>query len=412
MPATLLATSETHIKPHTRSIMTPAPEENMIRQAWHSLEEALHLREPVPPPVPPKDEKWLIKTVNLALPQDEPDPSFWDKIVQRIAALHSHTEEEEEQDAVSISVPAEAALRQLGVQADDSEIQAKKDYFERMAVRCKEKFDQDRELPIQGTLTSLDNDEIPSSSDSSQHRHHHQLHHYFRALHHHFHPHHEAAQDGVQGRQNSHMIPKVDPKEMKAAHSIIYHSGKESVDDNDEEDRKLFGPWWGCHSKRSKDEKQLLSRQESEWEIINLPTSKKEKRKSLGEQNGSSTLDTLTTTGNKTNWWKQKPFDSKGLMTLPAKNEQTHDRKATTKRHQAIAAAAAYEAVKEYQARKVRQGKKVTHGEMKAILAGIAMAEAIKILESRHGDDDNDEDRNETVAEAGSVALKLFELLR
>ncbi|KAF9349368.1 hypothetical protein BGX26_012309 [Mortierella sp. AD094] len=394
--------------------MTPAPDESMIRQAWHSLEEALHLREPVPPPVPPKDEKWLIKTVNLALPQDEPDPSFWDKIVQRITALHSHTEEEEEQDAVSISVPAEAALRQLGVQADDGEIQAKKDYFERMAARCKEKFDQDRELPIQGTLTSLDNDEILGSDNSSQHhhhQHHHHLHHYLHVLHRHIHPHHETAQLDVQDKQNSHMMPKVDPKEMKAAHSIIYHSGKESMDDNDEEDRKLFGSWWGCHAKRSKDEKQLLSRQESEWEIIDLPTSKKEKRKSHGEQNGASTSDTLATTGNKMNWWKQKSLDAKGL-TLPTKNEQAHDRKAATKRHQAIAAAAAYEAVKEYQARKVRQGKKVTHGEMKAILAGIAMAEAIKILESRHGDDDNDEERNETVAEAGSSALKLFELLR
>jgi hypothetical protein len=71
-------------------------------------------------------------------------------------------------------------------------------------------------------------------------------------------------------------------------------------------------------------------------------------------------------------------------------------------------AIAAYEAVKEYHNRKEKQGKKVSHSEMKAILAGMAMAEAIKLLES----DDNDDDKDETVAEAGSAALKLFELLR
>jgi hypothetical protein len=67
--------------------------------------------------------------------------------------------------------------------------------------------------------------------------------------------------------------------------------------------------------------------------------------------------------------------------------------------------------MKEYQARRMRQGKKVSHGEMKAILAGMAMAEAVKLLESHLGCDDDEEERDETVAEAGSSALKLFELL-
>ena len=51
---------------------------------------------------------------------------------------------------------------------------------------------------------------------------------------------------------------------------------------------------------------------------------------------------------------------------------------------------------------------------MKAILAGIAMAEAVKLLESHLGNDDgnSDHEKNEVVAEAGSTALKLFELLR
>lgn len=68
--------------------------------------------------------------------------------------------------------------------------------------------------------------------------------------------------------------------------------------------------------------------------------------------------------------------------------------------------------MKEYHARKAKRGKKVSHGEMKAILAGMAMAEAIKLLESHHEDDDDDDDKDETVAEAGSAAIKLFELLR
>ncbi|KAF9094261.1 hypothetical protein BGX27_001500 [Mortierella sp. AM989] len=405
MPSVLLATPETHINPYTQPAMTAVSEESMIRQAWHTLEEALHLREPVPPPVPPKDERWIIQTVNLALPQDEPDPSFWDKIVQRITSLHSHTEDEEEQESVSINVPAEAALRQLGVQGDDGEAQAKKDYFKRMASRCKEKFDQDRELPV-SEISSLNKD-----GDSNNTRHHRHLHHYFHALHRHLHPHHDEAQYAIQEKQHNHLMPKVDPKEMKAAHSIIYHKGKEATDDDDEEDKKLFGSWWGCHSRQSKDGKQFESQLSSEWEIIDLPKSKKEKRQSHGEQNGVSISDTLSTPDSKITWWKRQSLDLKGLP-LADKNEQSHDRKAAAKRHQAIAAAAAYEAVKEYQARRARQGKKVSHGEMKAILAGMAMAEAIKILESRHGDDDNDDERNETVAEAGSSALKLFELLR
>ncbi|KAF8978357.1 hypothetical protein BGZ46_006569 [Entomortierella lignicola] len=389
--------------------MPSAPDENIIVQAWHSLEEALHIREPVPPPVPPKDEKWLIKTVNLSLPQDEPDPSFWDRIVQRITSLHSHSaDDEQDEEAVSISVPAEEALRQLGVEADDRDIQAKKYYFERMAARCKEKFEQDKDLPIHGTLVSLDSEEGLDNSDNSRHRHNH-LHEYFHALRRHLHHHNDSTH--IQGKQHNCLMPKVDPKEMKAAHSIIYYPGKGSTDDNDdEEDRKLFGSWWGCHSRRSQDERQIVSRQESEWEIIDLPKSKKEKRQSFGEQNGAVS-ETFQRTENRKDWWKPKSLDVKGITATSKKNGQHHDRNAATKRHQAIAAAAAYEAVKEYQARKVRQGKTVSHGEMKAILAGMAMAEAIKILESRH-DDDNEEERNETVAEAGSTALKLFELLR
>lgn len=65
--------------------------------------------------------------------------------------------------------------------------------------------------------------------------------------------------------------------------------------------------------------------------------------------------------------------------------------------------------MKEYQAHEAKKGKKTSHGEMKAILAGMAMAEAIKLLSK---DDEDDEDaRDETVADAGSKVLKLFELM-
>ncbi|KAF9438425.1 hypothetical protein BGZ76_007949 [Entomortierella beljakovae] len=381
MPSTLLATPASHTQP----TMADTPEENVFRQAWHSIEEALHLRESVPPPVPPKDEKWLVKTVDLALPQDEPDTGFWEKIIQKITSSQSN--DDDEQDAVSLNVPAEAALNQLGVQSNDGDIQAKKDYFKRMAARVQEKFEQDKEQPESDSSFLI----IPANKDDDAQK--------------------EAQQKQQQlQRQQSHLMPKVDPKEMKAAHSIIYHKGKSDSNDDDE-DKKLFGSWWGCHSKRSKEDKEADQLLESEWEIIDIPKNKREKRQSLGEHNGASVSEIQLSTDSKFAWWKRQSVDVKGLS-LVDKHDQGNDRKATTKRHQAIAAAAAYEAVKEYQARKARQGKKVSHGEMKAVLAGMAMAEAIKILESRHGDSDDDEDRNETVAEAGTAALKLFELLR
>jgi len=68
--------------------------------------------------------------------------------------------------------------------------------------------------------------------------------------------------------------------------------------------------------------------------------------------------------------------------------------------------------MKKYEEHEEKEGKKVSHGEMKAVLAGMAMAEAVKLFESRHDDDDDDDDKDEVVAEAGSKALKLFELMK
>ncbi|KAF9988135.1 hypothetical protein BGZ65_011848 [Modicella reniformis] len=388
----------------------PAKEENRIKQAWHSFEEALHLREPVPPPVPPKDEKWLVKTVNLSVSQEEPDPSFWDKVVQRITILHAHPDDnDDENEAVSISVPADAAIQQLGISSDDKELQNKRNYFKRMASRCKEKFDEDNTQAAEQFSFSLnvekDEDESQDSANNPHlHRHHRHLHHYFQALHRHFHPH-ESDLHRSQVRQHAHFVPKVDPKEMEAAHRILYHRGQETPADS-EDDRKLFGSWWGWH-KKSRVDKELEKQLDSEWEKIDLSKSNEDKRKSLGERNGALPVGSFSAAESKGTWWKRKSFDAEALV---QQDKGAHGRKAITKRHQAIASAAAYEAVKEYHARKLRQGKKVSHGEVKAILAGMAMAEAIKLLESNH--EENDDDKDETVAEAGSAAIKLFELLR
>ncbi|CAO3570687.1 unnamed protein product [Mortierella alpina] len=471
MPSTLTVPPTAYTDKSASTVMVSSKDESLLRHTWHSLEEALHLREPVPPPVPPKDDRWLVKTVNLALPQDqEPDASFWDKIVLKITSFHpgsssaSESDENNDEDAVSISVPADAALKQLGVAENDEELQEKRNYFKRMAARCKEKFDEDSETLESSNsnsggldLASIDDDEGSQDQEASelrrQHRHSYHLRQYLHALHSHLH---RSRPEHGEPQLQSRLEPKVDPKEMRAAHRLLYtHADQESNDAEEEEaDRKLFGSWWGCRPRRSKAEALLEQQLDSDWEKIDLPTSKEDKRKSLGEQNGAVPVD-LTSTANsivnsaKRSWWKHRQSDTDVVVPV-SKDTLKQDRKATTKKLQAIAAAgnasknicirryfstfywnlltyilflssrhllliAAYEAMKEHQALKIRQGKKVSHGEMKAVLAGMAMAEAVKLLESRRGSSgatDDDEQRDETVAEAGSKALKLFELLR
>ncbi|KAF9938587.1 hypothetical protein BGZ67_010675 [Mortierella alpina] len=435
MPSTLTAPPAAYIDKSASTVMVSDKDENFLKHTWHSLEEALHLREPVPPPVPPKDDRWLVKTVNLALPQDqEPDSSFWDRIVLKITSFHTassselENDEDHDEDAVSISVPADAALKQMGVAENDGELQEKRNYFKRMAARCKEKFDEDNEaLESSSSSSSIESasmEEGEGSPDQEaselrrQHRHSHHLRLYLHALHSHLH---RRRTEHGESQPQSRLEPKVDPKEMKAAHRLLYPNTDQESDDGDEEDadRKLFGSWWGCRPRRSKAEALLEQQLDSDWEKIDFPTSKEDKRKSLGEQNGAAPVD-LTTANNTANsakrsWWKHRQPDTDVVVPMN-KDTLKKDRKATTKKLQAIAAAAAYEAMKEHQALKIRQGKKVSHGEMKAVLAGMAMAEAVKLLESRRGSkgaaDDDDEQRDETVAEAGSKALKLFELLR
>ncbi|KAF9360879.1 hypothetical protein BGX26_007296 [Mortierella sp. AD094] len=361
-------------------------EENVFKQAWHSVEEALHLRsdppEDVPPPVPPKDEKWLVKTVNKSIPQGkQPDPSFWDKLLHK---SHGKAEDNEE-EAVSIGVPADAALKCLGVQGDDDNLQEKKNYFKRMAARVKEKFEEDD--------NDLDSDSESESKGSTK-----------------------TEQEKLEHRQRKMLAPKVDPKEMKEAHRAIYGETEKT---DEEAEKKLFGSWWGCHPRRSRAQRKLAKQQEAEWErqrvLAELAARRKAEQEAAEAAEAAAKAEQeaaeAAAKAAKRKWWQMK---SPEAAEQKAKEKERKERKSTTHKHQAIAAAAAYEAMKKYQEHEVKEGKEVSHAEMKAILAGMAMAECVKLFESRHDDDDDDDDndfKDDTVAEAGSQVLKLFELV-
>ncbi|KAF9971348.1 hypothetical protein BGZ73_005736 [Actinomortierella ambigua] len=359
---------------------------NVFKDAWHSVAEALHLRsEDTPPPVPPKDEKWKVKTINKAVPEEQkPDPSFWDRL------FHSHEKKKaddgndsDDDDGVSISVPADAALKQLGVEGNDQHLQ-EKNYFERMAQRVKEKFDADDD----------DDDDDSDDNDSDGD---------------------EEAKKGKTAEQLAEekkrrrkLAPKVDPKEMQQAHKVLYkNKNADDSDSDEEEDKKMFGHWWGCRPRRSKADKQAAKESKNgkllddeEWEKVKKPRSKEDKVESAKEENGDGR-----------SWWQ---FGSGKTREERAKERAQKEKKETAKRRQGLAAAAAYEAVKEYEARRAKKtGKPSSHSEMKAVLAGMAMAEAVKLLEKYNDDDELDsDDKDETVAEAGNKALKLFELCR
>ncbi|KAF9116300.1 hypothetical protein BGX27_003608 [Mortierella sp. AM989] len=354
-------------------------EENIFKHAWHSVEEALHLNstppEDVPPPVPPKDEKWLVKTIDKSVPQGkQPDPSFWDKLLHR---SHSSQQTENVHDeAVSINVPVDAALEYLGVQSDDSDLLEKKNYFKRMAARVKEKFDED------------DDDSDSDSEDESKGNT-------------------KTDQEKLENRQRKRLAPKVDPKEMKEAHQAIYGETSTNNKADEEAEKKMFGSWWGCHPRRSRAERKLAKQQEAEREQQRVLAELAAKRKA--EQEAAEAAEAAARAARR-KWWQLKAPES---AEQKAKEKEKKERKSSSRKHQAIASAAAYEAMKKYQEHRAKEGKVDSHAEMKAVLAGMAMAECVRLFESRHDDDDDDDDdsKDDTVAEAGSKILKLFELL-
>ncbi|KAF9430697.1 hypothetical protein BGZ94_004914 [Podila epigama] len=361
-------------------------EENIFKQAWHSVEEALHLRSDVPPPVPEKDERWKVKTVNKAVPlgqatpEVQAEPGFWDSLFHRKSRSSSSAQsDDDDDDYVSVSVPADAALKQLGVESDDKDIEEKKNYFKRMAIRVQQKFDDDSDDDSDDDTD--DEGQKPAVPPKTE-------------------------EEKLEKQRRKKLAPKVDPKEMKAAHKAIYNTRDD--DDDDEADKKTFGSWWGCHPRRTWAERKLAKEREAEAERQRVLDELAAKKKAEEEAAAAAAAAA------KRKWWRfgssQTPEEIAKEKAAKEKAIRQKERKETTHKRQAIASAAAYEAVKEYQVREAKKtGKKTSHGEMKAILAGMAMAEAVKLLSK--DDDDDEEGKDETVADAGSKVLKLFELM-
>ncbi|KAG0375560.1 hypothetical protein BGX24_008943 [Mortierella sp. AD032] len=370
-------------------------EENIFKQAWHSVEEALHLRsdppvEDVPPPVPPKDEKWLVKTVNKSPPKDEKpeDPSFWDKLFHKSqSSQKANADKNDENDAVSISVPADAALQHLGVEGDDAHLQEKKNYFERMAERVKEKFDDDDDDDSDSDSDD-DDDEKTKKAEKKASR---------------------TEQEKQEHLKRKNLAPKVDPKEMQKAHAAVYGVSAEAQAKEVEADKKLFGSWWGCHPRRSRAARKLAKQQEAEAEQERILQEIAARQKAQYEAEAAAAAAAKAA---EKKWWQFGKDYSPEQKAKMAKEKSQKERKSSSRTHQALAAAAAYQAMKMYNDKQEKDGEETSHGQMKAVLAGMAMAEAVKLFENRNDDDDDDDDKDDTVAEAGSMALKLFELLK
>ncbi|KAG0050426.1 hypothetical protein BGZ83_004802 [Gryganskiella cystojenkinii] len=427
----VVAVADSTIAPSTQ---TPY-EDTLVQQLWHSIEEVLHIREPAPPPVPPKDERWLVHTVDLSISQQhEDDAHFWDKLATKLTHRHLHPHHHEiEQESVSIDLPVEAAMNHLGKPGNKKQIQDQKIYFQRMARLCQQKFEQDQEQM----------EEIESMKGSTvskhEHRHQHVLSNLRNRLHH-------SRRLGNSSSSSSHRgkldyAPKVDPEEMRAAHQLLYghqerstsisfetNHGHHSVEKNESEEswgQSMFGLWWG--HRRHLESKNEDSLGVDDWEKVDIPKNKTDQ--SRLEENGYVISDSRSDSrsqfrpqsyqqGHLHHRHFRRTSKTPSILSAATLDRYTKDNhKSTLRRHQALAAAAAYEAMKAYQAKRIRQGKKVSHGEMKAVLAGMAMAEAVKLLESKHDHSYNHEDQDsqgndDTVAEAGSKVLKLFELWR
>ncbi|KAF9399866.1 hypothetical protein BGX21_005452 [Mortierella sp. AD011] len=245
----------------------------------------------------------------------------------------------------------------------------------------------------------------------------------------------KTEQEKLEHRQRKKLAPKVDPKEMKEAHQAIYgETGKT----DEEAEKKLFGSWWGCHPRRSRAQRKLAKQQEAELErqrvLAELAAKRKAEQEAAeaaakAEREAAKAAEAAAKAEQeaaeaaakaKRKWWQlrstetaeQKAEQKVKDEERKEKEKERKERKSTTHVHQAIAAAAAYEAMKKYQEHKAKEGKVVSHAEMKAILAGMAMAECVKLFESRHDDDDDDDVKDDTVAEAGSQVLKLLELVK
>ncbi|ORX62203.1 hypothetical protein DM01DRAFT_1365466 [Hesseltinella vesiculosa] len=71
--------------------------------------------------------------------------------------------------------------------------------------------------------------------------------------------------------------------------------------------------------------------------------------------------------------------------------------------HQLLAGAVAYEAVKIWEKQQEAKGEKVNHSTMKKMVAGIAAAELVKLVEERRGQDDDENDDEEKKKEKKGI---------
>ncbi|KAF8925430.1 hypothetical protein BGZ47_003256 [Haplosporangium gracile] len=218
-------------------------------------------------------------------------------------------------------------------------------------------------------------------------------------------------QEKLAHEQRKKLAPKVDPKEMQKAHAAVYGVSAETQAKEVEADKKLFGSWWGCHPRKSRAARKLAKQKEAEAEQERILQEIAARQKAKFEAEAAAAAAAKAA---EKKWWQFKKEYSPAQKAQQAKEKNEKERKSSSRKHQALAAAAAYEAMKKYNEKQERDGKEVSHAEMKAVLAGMAMAEAVKLFENRDDDDDDDDDdgKDDTVAEAGSMALKLFELLK
>ncbi|KAI9226790.1 MAG: hypothetical protein DHS80DRAFT_32408 [Piptocephalis tieghemiana] len=84
--------------------------------------------------------------------------------------------------------------------------------------------------------------------------------------------------------------------------------------------------------------------------------------------------------------------------------EKTGERKAH-KSHELIAAAAGYEAVKAYQKHREEKGLSHNHSTIKQIVGGLAMAEAVKLLETRGHSSSEEKQKAAAAAAAQAEAM-------
>lgn len=240
-------------------------------------------------------------------PGAQTEPGFWDKVFHHKKTSSSVTahDDDDTDDWVSISVPADAALKHLGVQGDDQDLEDKKNYFKRMAARVQEKFDDDSDDSDDDS--DNDNKATPKTEEEKREK-----------------------------QQRKKLAPKVDPKEMKAAHKAIYQTADS---DDDEADKKMFGSWWGCHPRRSWAERKLAKEREAEAEkqrvLAELAAQKK------AEEEAAAAAAAAEAARNK--WWKfglsKSPEEKAAKEKERVRAKERKERKTTTHKRQAIASA-------------------------------------------------------------------------